>query len=98
MTPEEFDAADDWDEDYDYDLIREILVVTPPVDAGKRNRQRDYVDKLNEYMTAGPDEYWIIDRFHRMMTAVRHGQPDLVIGETEFYRTSLLPGFELPLA
>ena len=170
MTPEEFDAADEWDEDYDYELIRGILVVTPPVDAsergpteklghlllsyqethsegssldltlpenyirtadsrrradraiwaglgrmpnvrkdppniavefvsaGKRNRQRDYVDKRNEYMTAGLDEYWIIDRFRRMMTAVRHGQPDLVIGETETYRTSLLPGFELPLA
>ena len=170
MTPEEFDAADNWDEDYDYELIRGILVVTPPVDAGergsneklghlllsyqethpqgssldltlpenyirtadsrcradrviwaglgrmpnvrkdppniavefvsdgKRNRQRDYVDKRNEYMTAGLDEYWIIDRFRRMMTAIRNGQPDLVIGETEIYRTSLLPGFELPLA
>jgi Uma2 family endonuclease len=68
------------------------------VSAGKRNRQRDYVDKRNEYMTAGLDEYWIIDRFRRMMTAVRRGQPDLVIGETEVYRTTLLPGFELPLA
>lgn len=30
MTVEEFDAADDWDEDYRYELIRGVLVVSPP--------------------------------------------------------------------
>ena len=29
MTPEEFDAVEDYDEDYRYELIRGVLVVTP---------------------------------------------------------------------
>src|SRR5437870_4637139 len=29
MTPEEFDAIDEWDDLYRYELIREVLVVMP---------------------------------------------------------------------
>ena len=33
MSPEEFDAVDDYDEDYRYELVRGVLVVTPvPLD------------------------------------------------------------------
>jgi Uma2 family endonuclease len=45
-------------------------------------------------------EYWIIDRFRRIMTIItkRRGRiRDQVIKENETYRTTLLPGFELPL-
>jgi len=37
MTPEEFDAVEDYDEDYRYELIRGVLIVTPvplPQEAG----------------------------------------------------------------
>ncbi len=30
MTPEEFDAIEDWDENYRYELIHGVLVVSPP--------------------------------------------------------------------
>ena len=63
----------------------------------KRDRDRDYIAKRDEYMTVGLEEYWIIDRFHRRMTIVRRDQPDVVLGEKDVYRTPLLPGFELPL-
>jgi Uma2 family endonuclease len=70
------------------------------VSASKRDFQRDYMDKRNEYLRAGVREYWIIERFRRRMTVVRGG-PDqvteIVITEQETYTTSLLPGFELPL-
>ena len=33
------------------------------VSAGRRNRERDYVDKRREYMEAGVVEYWIIENF-----------------------------------
>lgn len=173
MSPEEFDAVDDYDENYRYELVHGVLVVLPIpgaqetgpnellgyyllsyqehhaegavmsdtlpqqyvktktgrrladrliwvglgrladpkkdkptvaielVSAGRRNRERDYVDKRKEYGPAGIKEYWIIDRFRRMMTVIRYasrGQQELVITELETYKTPLLPGFELVLA
>ena len=173
MTPEEFDAVEEADELYVYELIRGVLVVSPsPLDTergpnemlghllltyrqqhprgssldwtlpehtmktagnrrradrviwaglgrmpdtrrdlpsivaefvstGKRNRHRDYEEKREEYQTAGIGEYWLIDRFRRIMTVFRNQSGRLskkVIQEHEVYRTPLLPGFELPLS
>jgi Uma2 family endonuclease len=71
------------------------------VSAGRRSQQRDYVDKLKEYMAAGIREYWIIDRFRRTLTVI-HNRPkrprQQVVREKETYESPLLPGFELPLA
>lgn len=67
------------------------------VSKGKRNRKRDYETKRKEYRKAGIKEYWIIDRFERIMIVYsRHGKR--IIREGETYTTPLLPGFELPLA
>ena len=69
--------------------------------ASKRDFQRDYIDKRDEYLRAGVLEYWIIDRFRRRMTVVRGGSDpmtEIVITEQETYTTPLLPGFALPLA
>jgi Uma2 family endonuclease len=71
------------------------------VPTGRRNRQRDHVDKRREYLEAGIPEYWIIDRFQRTLTVIHHrpaGPEELVIAENESYQSALLPGFELPLA
>ncbi|HEV3262738.1 MAG TPA: Uma2 family endonuclease [Gemmataceae bacterium] len=173
MTPEEFDAIDEYDENYRYELVQGVLVVTPVplaeetgpnellgrlllnyqedhpqgsaldytlpqqyvrtsrsrrladrliwtglgrlpnrqrdlpsiavefVSAGRRNRQRDYVDKRQEYMEVGISEYWIIDRFRRTLTVIQNkptGPEERVIAENETYQSALLPGFEVPLA
>ena len=173
MTPAEFDAVTEYDEEYRYELVHGVLVVTPIpgeveadpneelgyllrkyqenhpqgsamsltlperyirthdsrrradrvvwaglgrlpdpkvdvptiavefVSSGKRNHQRDYVEKRDEYLALGVVEYWIIDRFQRIMTVYTRGPQgpvDRVIRETETYRTDLLPGFALPLA
>lgn len=173
LSPEEFDAIEDCDELYNYELVHGVLVVAPPPDigervpndqlgyllhsykaqhpqgtaldrtvsehsirtpgsrrradrviwaglghvpntrrdpptiviefvsAGKRDFQRDYLDKRDEYLRAGVQEYWIIDRLQRRMTVVQGGtEParEVVIAETETYTTPLLPGFVLPLA
>jgi Uma2 family endonuclease len=37
MTPEEFDAIEDWDEDYDYELVNGVLIVVPPAGPGERS-------------------------------------------------------------
>jgi len=71
------------------------------VSASKRDFQRDYIDKRDEYLRAGVLAYWIIDRFRRRMTVVRGGADpvtEFVITEQETYTTPLLPGFALPLA
>jgi Uma2 family endonuclease len=67
----------------------------------KRDRVRDHEEKRGQYLAAGVQEYWIIDRFERNMTVFRAtatGPAELVVKADETYRTPLLPGFELPLA
>ncbi len=173
MTPEEFDALTDYDENYRYELIHGVLVVHPIplaeetgpnellgnflyhhkvshpqaamldatlpqqyvrtrgsrrladrliwtglgrtpdrkrdvatiavefVSAGRRNRERDYVDKRKEYQEAGLKEYWIIDRFQRTMTVILYRGRKVqvkVIRENQTYQSPLLPGFDVPLA
>lgn len=76
-------------------------IVAEFVSKGKRNQQRDYEEKRREYEAAGVQEYWLIDRFRRLLTVFRKkgGKVTvLVIREGEIYRTPLLPGFELDLA
>jgi Uma2 family endonuclease len=70
------------------------------VSPGKRNWQRDYETKRDEYLAAGVREYWIIDRIQRTMTVHRQtdaGPIERTIHEDDTYSTDLLPGFELPL-
>ena len=71
------------------------------VSQGKRNQQRDYEEKRREYRAAGVQEYWVIDRFRRVLTVYsqKSGKAGTqVIREGEIYRPALLPGFELDLA
>jgi Uma2 family endonuclease len=76
-------------------------IVIEHVSKGRRNLKRDYEAKRAEYLQAGIAEYWIIDRFRRVMT-VHRGPADQprkrIVKEGETYATSLLPGFKLPLA
>lgn len=170
MAPEEFDAVEEVDEEFVYELIHGVLVVSPPpspserganqelgyllfshqehhaqgsaldatlpehymrthdsrrradraiwaglgrvphpkddvptivvefVSAGKRNRYRDYVEKRREYLALGVLEYWVFDRFRRIMTVYKADGREVVVPEDGTYRTDLLPGFELPLS
>jgi Uma2 family endonuclease len=170
MSPDEFDAVDEYDEDYRYELIHGVLVVNPvplPQETGpnemlghlllkhreehpqgsaldytlleqyvrtldsrrradrliwtglgrapkvkrdlptiavefvskaKRDRRRDYVEKRDEYLALGIAEYWVVDRFRRILTVFQAGQPELVVPDGDSYRTPRLPGFELPIA
>lgn len=171
LTTEEFDAIEEYDEEYCYELINGVLIVSPiPSDgerdpneelgrflrnygddhpgvldatlfeeyvyltnsrrradrvvwAGlgrvpdkkvdvptivvefvskrRRDRQRDYVLKRDEYLALGVQEYWVIDRFQRSMTVFRSSKGKnvvLTVKETDSYQTPLLPGFELKLS
>ena len=76
-------------------------IVVEFVSGDKRDAVRDYEQKRDEYRAAGVKEYWIIDRFQRIMTVHKPGRGGLkteVVSESETYTTKLLPGFALPLA
>jgi Uma2 family endonuclease len=76
-------------------------IVVEFVSKRKRDRVRDYEEKRRDYLAIGVAEYWIIDRFQRTMTVYKNAsgeQSEAVVKAEETYRTSLLPGFELPLA
>lgn len=173
MTPEEFDAIDEFDANLCYELVDGVVVVNPPpsdaqadpndilgyflhhyrfthvngsvlsktsteryvrvrngrriadrliwvgfesrpvsnydtptiaiefVSPGKRNHERDYVAKSNEYLDAGVLEYWIFDRFTESMTIHRRsdsGVETTLLDRNAICRTGLLPGFEFPVA
>ena len=71
------------------------------VSEGRRSRQRDYQIKRDEYRSAGVREYWIVDRFERLLTIYRFTRgrtTTKAVAEHQTYTTPLLPGFELPLA
>ncbi len=72
-------------------------IIAEFVSKGKRDRKRDYEEKRVEYLAIKVEEYWIIDRFQRIMTAFFQNGRKKVIRANQAYRTPLLPGFELPL-
>ena len=76
-------------------------IIVEFVSAGRRNRQRDYVEKRREYEAFGVQEYWVFDRFRRTMTVYGRkvsAAGEVIVLEQGVYSTPILPGFELPLA
>lgn len=65
------------------------------------SEQRDYVEKREEYLQFGVQEYWIFDVDRQELLVLRRksgGWVERVVRPGEVYRTRLLPGFELACA
>ena len=82
--------------------VREDIpaIVIELVSPGRRSWKRDYIEKRDEYLALGVEEYWIIDRFQRSLTVYRRSKnrwEELRFTEHDVYRTDILPGFELPI-
>jgi Uma2 family endonuclease len=76
-------------------------IVVEFVSAKRRDHKRDYEEKKAEYLAIGVREYWIVDRFQRIMTvhrSLQEGIATIVVPEAGTYQTDILPGFVLPLA
>ena len=76
-------------------------IIVEFVSQRKRDQVRDYETKRDEYLGIDVKEYWVIDRFQRTLTVFTrkaNKTQQRVLRANQIYRTSLLPGFELPLA
>lgn len=80
-------------------------IVIEFVSSRRRDAMRDYEEKRDEYLNAGVKEYWIIDRFRRLMTIYKTKKTGRssattydIVTEGQSYETKLLPGFTLPLS
>ena len=75
------------------DLVVEV------VSEGKDNRDRDYVEKRQEYAAAGIAEYWIVDPQERKITVLtldgNEYQEHGVFVAGDMASSVLLPGFSL---
>lgn len=63
------------------------------------SRDRDYVEKRDEYWSLGAKEYWIVDAKLRQVLALRRGRSQWIerpLGPDDTLETKLLPGFRLP--
>ena len=70
------------------------------VSPGRESRDRDSVEKRDEYHRLGVREYVIIDRFAGAVTVLTQapgGYLGRVLGRGEVYTSPLLPGLAIPL-
>jgi Uma2 family endonuclease len=77
--------------------VPEIVIEIVSPDSG----QRDYVDKREEYLRFGVQEYWIVDASRQEVLVLRRSGgrwAERVLGANDVYRTRQLPGFELVCA
>jgi Uma2 family endonuclease len=69
MTPEEFDAVEEWDEDYRYELIHGILVVTPvplPQETGPNERLGQWLLNYRDQHPQGSSlDYTLMEQYVR---------------------------------
>lgn len=82
------------------DLVDVPAIVVEFVSGRKRDQIRDYEAKRDEYLAIGVKEYWIFDRFRRVLTVFRPEgcEPiERILTADQTYQTELLPGFELPV-
>ena len=57
MTLEEFDAAENWDEDYRYELVNGVLIVSPPPSEQERGPNEHLSFVLRTYAKGHPQGY-----------------------------------------
>jgi Uma2 family endonuclease len=77
------------------DLVFEI------VSGGKVDRDRDYVEKREEYHRIGVKEYVLVDRFKRQVLVLTWREDDYderVLKAKDSYTSPLLPGLAIPVA
>lgn len=55
MTPEEFGAIEEWDENYRYELVHGVLIVPPPPGIGERSPNDELGHLLRQFRDSHPN-------------------------------------------
>ena len=81
MTPEEFDAIEEWEECYRYELVRGVLVVSPAPGIGERNPNDELGYWLRTYRDTHPRGSSLDDTSpeHTIVTPTSRRRADRVI-------------------
>lgn len=67
----------------------------------ERGEDRDYVEKRDEYLAAGIDEYWVVDPSKRVLLVLKRNQHVWIEyrhSDTSTYAPDLLPGLVVDVA
>lgn len=83
MTPEEFDAIEDWDDDYRYELIHGVLVVSPPASNIEVDLSLELVHWLRNYndtVKPNPIDKVLVERYVRLPDSRRRPDGTMWIG------------------
>src|SRR5579885_2779928 len=74
MTPEEFDAEDDWNPNYRYELVNGVLIVSPPAAEGERGPNDELGYLLRDYQYRHPQGSRINDTLSEQTVATAAGR------------------------
>ena len=77
-------------------------LVVEIISEGASNRKRDLIDKRADYARAGIAEYWVVDPESQEVTVLRlqgsEYADSVPLGISDFVRSTVVPGFEIPVA
>jgi Uma2 family endonuclease len=74
MTPEEFDAEEDWNPNYRYELINGVLIVSPPAEEGERGPNDELGYLLRDYQYRNSEGSRIDDTLSEQTVATAAGR------------------------
>lgn len=74
MSPDEFDRATEWDENFRYELVRGLLIVSPPADEGERFPNDLLGHWLRNYQTQHPQGKCLDDTSYEQTIATSNGR------------------------
>ncbi|MEM6427015.1 MAG: Uma2 family endonuclease [Cyanobacteria bacterium P01_H01_bin.119] len=77
------------------------MLVVEVVSPGKENRQRDYVEKRNQYEWRGVPEYWIVDPVQNQVTVLHltdAGYEETIFTEGEVIQSPSFTNWRLTVA
>lgn len=74
MTTAEFDEATDWDEHYIFELVRGVLIVSPPPGAGERSSNDDLAYWFRTYQRNHPNGRLLDDTLPEQTIATRENR------------------------
>ncbi|MCA9076141.1 MAG: Uma2 family endonuclease [Planctomycetaceae bacterium] len=74
LTPVEFDAVEDWDRDYTFELVQGVVIVSPAPGVGERKPNDVLGHWLQTYQESHPDGTCIDDTLPEQYIAVDNGR------------------------